>query len=385
MYRLINPIRHYDWGSTTLLQDFCGLEQDGRPAAEMWMGAHPDDPSTVVEDGAEVALDALIAADPEHALGRRVIARFGPRLPFLAKFLAAGSPLSLQVHPSLAQARHGFDDEDARGVAMDDPARRYRDRAHKPELLYALTHFDLMARLREPSVSAGLLAELDVPALDPFVSLLREPTGEPHRKVFTSLLSDRGAPPGWIPQVVAAAGRLAPGRPEFAAILELDRRFPGDTGLLAPLLLNYEQLAPGDTVFTPDGALHAYVRGLGIEVMASSDNVLRAGLTSKPVDVAEVLRIADFSAEPEGRLVAQDLDFHAPVADFALAILRAAPGSPVAGPADGPRIAMGIEGITILTSSSGRLALERGQSAFLLDADGPFGVEGTGRIAVAHV
>ncbi|NKY06460.1 mannose-6-phosphate isomerase, class I, partial [Cellulomonas hominis] len=198
MYRLDNPVRRYAWGSTTLVQQLRAQPLDGRPVAEVWIGAHPDDPSVADGTGRRVPLDALIADRPETMLGRRVLEVAGPRLPYLTKILAAAHPLSVQVHPDAAQAEAGYAEQERRGVPRDDPARTYRDRSHKPEVVYALTPFELLSGLREPEQAAKLVAELDVPALDPLVALLRgDAAGPPHRAAFGWLLGQRAADAPW--------------------------------------------------------------------------------------------------------------------------------------------------------------------------------------------
>nr|WP_241744149.1 mannose-6-phosphate isomerase, class I [Cellulosimicrobium arenosum] len=385
---LDNPVRRYSWGSATLVQQLLGRPVDGRPVAEVWMGAHPDDPSTADGGGRRVPLDVLVAAQPEAMLGRRVLDAFGPRLPYLAKILAAAHALSIQVHPTSAQAEAGFAAEQARGVGQGDAARSYRDRSHKPEVVYALTPFELLSGLREPEQSAKLVAELEVPALDPLVAVLRgEPAEVAHRGALTWLLGQRANSATWVDAVAESARDGVGARPELAVVHDLAARFPGDPGLLAPLLLNHERLEPGQALYTAPGTLHAYLRGMAVEVMAASDNVLRAGLTSKHVDVDQVLTITDFSPRLTGFLRPERVgpgvvDFRPPVADFALRVVTVRAGEELAGPADGPRVVVCTEGEAQVSAHDAR-RLQPGEAVFVPDVEGPLLVSGNGTAVVA--
>ena len=186
MDRLDNTIRPYAWGSTTAIPALLGVAPSGEPQAEMWMGAHPGAPSRTGRG----TLVEVIDADPERELGPAAVAKFGPRLPFLLKILAAGAPLSLQVHPNLAQAKEGYDDEERRGIPFDAPHRNYRDANHKPELICALTEFDGLCGFRDPLRAAELLDGLGVDSLKPYVDLLHaRPEDAALREVLTAILS----------------------------------------------------------------------------------------------------------------------------------------------------------------------------------------------------
>ncbi len=268
MWRLSNPIRGYPWGSRDFIARVQGRAHPTQaPEAELWIGAHPDSPSTL-DDGRR--LDTLIAADPLELLGAESADRFGPRLPYLMKLLAAREPLSLQAHPNGEQARAGF----AAGH------RSYVDPYHKPELIVALEEFEALCGFASSGTSAALLRPID--DLAPVVSHLDN--GD-LRSAVTMLLdwptSSRDQLVDQVAEQYSLAARLA-------------GYYPGDMGVIVALLLNHVVLQPGQGVWMPSGTLHAYVRGAGVEVMASSDNVLRGGLTRKPVDVAELLRVLRF-------------------------------------------------------------------------------------------
>lgn len=297
MDRLTNTIRPYAWGSTTAIAELIGVEPTGEPQAEMWMGAHPGAPSRTGRG----PLDEVIDEDPGRELGRAAVARFGPRLPFLLKLLAAGAPLSLQVHPDLEQAREGYEDEESRGVPIDAPNRNYKDANHKPELICALTEFDGLCGFRDPVAAADLLAGLGVDSLKPYVDLLHaKPEEGALREVLTAVLTaDPEEMAATVADATAAAERLGGAYTPYAG---LAHHYPGDPGVIAAMLLNHVRLQPGEALFLGAGVPHAYLDGLGVEIMANSDNVLRCGLTPKHVDVPELLRIVRFEATDPGVL-----------------------------------------------------------------------------------
>ncbi|MGC5037268.1 MULTISPECIES: mannose-6-phosphate isomerase, class I [unclassified Streptomyces] len=297
MDRLDNTIRPYAWGSPTAIPQLLGVEPTGEPQAEMWMGAHPGAPSRTGRG----TLVEVIGADPEKELGPAAVARFGPRLPFLLKILAAGAPLSLQVHPDLAQAQEGYADEERRGIPVDAPHRNYKDANHKPELICALTAFDGLCGFRAPLEAAGLLDDLGVDSLKPYVDLLHaHPEDAALREVLTAILTaDREEMTRTVEEAAAACTRLGGA---YAPYADIAHHYPGDPGVIAAMLLNHVRLQPGEALYLGAGVPHAYLNGLGVEIMANSDNVLRCGLTPKHVDVPELLRIVRFHAADPGVL-----------------------------------------------------------------------------------
>lgn len=297
MDRLDNTVRPYAWGSTTAIPELLGAEPTGEPQAEMWMGAHPGAPSRT-ERG---TLVEVIEADPEHELGAAAVAKFGPRLPFLLKILAAGAPLSLQVHPDLEQAKEGYADEERRGIPVDAGHRNYKDANHKPELICALTEFDGLCGFRDPLRAADLLDGLGVDSLKPYVDLLHaHPEDAALREVLTAILTaDPDDMAHTVAEAAAACNRLGG---EYAPYADIAHHYPGDPGVIAAMLLNHVRLQPGEALFLGAGIPHAYLNGLGVEIMANSDNVLRCGLTPKHVDVPELLRIVRFEAGDPGVL-----------------------------------------------------------------------------------
>ncbi|MFJ8075150.1 mannose-6-phosphate isomerase, class I [Streptomyces sp. NPDC096176] len=367
MDRLANTVRPYAWGSTTAIPELLGVAPTGEPQAEMWMGAHPGAPSRVTRGGtAEQPLSEVIAAAPERELGEAAVAKFGPRLPFLLKILAAGAPLSLQVHPDLAQARDGYGAEESAGVPIDAPHRNYKDANHKPELICALTPFDGLCGFRAPAESAELLAGLDVDSLKPYVDLLHaHPEEGALREVLTAVLTaDREEMAHTVAEAVAAAERLGG---DYAPYATLAHHYPGDPGVIAAMLLNHVRLQPGEAMFLSAGVPHAYLDGLGVEIMANSDNVLRCGLTPKHVDVPELLRIVRFEASEPGILRPEvspsgEEVYDTPVEEFRLSRYVLAPDAePCDVTAPTPQILLCTAG----SVTAGELTLAPGDSAFV--------------------
>lgn len=392
MQLIRGAIRRYAWGSRTAIAEFTGRPAPtAHPEAELWLGAHPGDPAMLEgADGRTSLLDA-IAADPDGELGPAVRKRFGDRLPFLLKVLAADEPLSLQAHPSTQQAVEGYTREDRRGVGVNSPERNYRDRSHKPELLVALGDFEALAGFRPAAASVALMQALAVPALDPYIALLADQSDASGlRALFTTWIT---APqPGietLIPAVLdGAIAYVRSGAKEFAAeartVLELGERYPGDAGVLAALLLNRISLKPGEGIFLPAGNLHSYLHGMAMEVMANSDNVLRGGLTPKHVDVPELLRVLDFHPVANARVATRhegiELVYDTPTAEFAGSVLVLDAdnlGHEVDVPSrhDGPQILVCTEGSVIARAKSGEVRMDRGQAAWVAADDGPIRVE----------
>jgi mannose-6-phosphate isomerase len=395
--RITNPAQNYAWGSVTAIPELLGQPVTGEPVAESWMGAHPSAPSRAAAADGEIGLDALIAADADALLGADVVARFGTALPYLLKLIAAGSPLSLQVHPHLEGARAGYAAEEAAGIPVDAPHRNYRDRNHKPELVYALTTFEGLCGFRAPRRAAELLVGLDAPLAKQLHGVLTaQPSAEGIRAAFTQLLEPATRPtPDEVRELAAAcAARLVDGSPSPRAdanVVALAEAFPGDPGVVTSLLLNPVTLQPGEAMFIPAGGVHAYLHGLGVEVMASSNNVLRAGLTPKHIDVDELLRNIDYVAAPPIRIAPEVFHgatrvFSAPVADFELSVTTVADDQAHPLPGHGPRILLCLDGdLTVADTQGGTLTLGRGQTAFAPATDGPLTVRGAGTLIQADV
>ncbi|WP_196716767.1 mannose-6-phosphate isomerase, class I [Actinomyces trachealis] len=375
MERLVPARQRYDWGSLSSLPELLGVKPDGRPWAELWFGTHPAGP-TRLADGR--TLSALIENEPERYLGADVVQRFGRQLPFLLKLIAPARTLSLQVHPSLEQAAAGYAVEDAAGIPIDSPQRSFRDTNHKPEMVLALTEFEAVAGFRAPRRAAEVLVDLEAPVARRMRrTLRRNPTRFGIRGAFTELVSAGTRPSAEeIDELVQEMSwRLEQGAATSAHAyrnaIAMARDFPGDPGVAAALLLNPVTLRPGEALFIPAGAVHAYISGLGAEVMASSDNVLRAGLTSKHVDVPTMLSCVDYVAAPPVRPAPEYLSratraYYAPVDDFELLVTRViAEDGALPVPGRGARLLLAVDGAVTASTSGGSLCLERGQGAFV--------------------
>ncbi|MEU4801873.1 mannose-6-phosphate isomerase, class I [Actinosynnema sp. NPDC023587] len=382
MELLHNAVRAYAWGSRTAIAELLGREVPApHPEAELWMGAHPGDPSRVIRPDGARSLVELLAEDPAGQLGTRCADRWGSRLPFLLKVLAAEEPLSLQAHPSAAQAARGFATEEAAGLALDSSVRNYKDPSAKPELVCALTEFHALAGFRAPDRTVALLRSLEAPDFAPYTELLAaQPDENGLRALFTTLITlPQTALDGLLPQVLDACVLHVKGRGDFdmecRTVLELGEAYPGDAGVLAAMLLNRLVLQPGEAIHLPAGNLHAYLHGTAVEILANSDNVLRCGLTPKHVDVPELMRVLDFACGDmpvqTGEQTAPGLwTYRTPSPEFELSRLEVVPGEELAVDHDGPQILLVTRGRARLTNPSGAsLLVERGQSVWLPASD----------------
>ena len=381
MELLQGRIRDYAWGSRTAIAELQGrpVPSNG-PEAELWLGAHPGAPATVQRDGRPVSLTELLVAEPDHWLGERLVGRFGTRLPFLLKVLAAESPLSLQAHPDAEQARAGH--------AADVGRVNYVDPYHKPELLVALSEFDALCGFRDPGESAAAIAAFGVPVLEPVVAALRDgPAGL--REAVRLLLSWPVAERAGLVAAVLAAADAGPGSADAELVRTLAAGYPEDPGVVVALLLHHVRLVPGEGIWMPAGNLHAYLRGTGVEIMAASDNVLRGGLTPKRVDVDELLRVLRFEVldEPVVRAVPVApgvVTWPVPVDDFALHRVALSAGDPRARlTLPGPRVVLCGAGTLTVDDGVGRVTLGPGEAAVGTAAGGPLLVGGEGEAYVA--
>jgi mannose-6-phosphate isomerase len=389
---LDNAIQAYAWGSYTAIS---GLRGEATPAAspqaELWMGAHPLAPSKLLGTGE--SLIQAIASAPEANLGQSVVARYGAKLPFLLKVLAAETPLSLQAHPSPEQAVEGFAADEAAGIALDSPLRNYKDRSHKPELLCALTEFWALCGFRELAQTHALLEELEVPELAQLRAQLAHGSAKIALKsAFSSLMLGPAAEQRQLALRVTEACRARQASSRFAAELgwaaRLGELYPGDVGVVSALLLNLVRLTPGEGVYLPAGNLHAYLGGMGVEIMASSDNVLRGGLTPKHVNVTELLRVLDFQplrvaiVRPEAH--GAEHCYQTPAREFRLSYFDAA-SEPLRVAVAGPEIWLVTSGEVTLASGGRSVVLGGGRSAFVQARSRELEISGAGRIFRAKV
>ena len=295
LLRLAPALKDYAWGDAEYIPRILGLTQTGRPVAEAWYGDHPQGPAGV--HGREESLLEHIRADAGYWLGPALAAR-GEGLPFLVKFLAAARPLSIQVHPDLAQARDGFAREDAAGIPRTAAERCYRDPRPKPELILALEPFEALCGFRpDDEIRAALRRRPELADLAWLCGRGWNGQKELLRYWFALPAEEVRARQAALLERLAGAELLTDAE---RLLLQIARRVPGDVvadrGLLFALLLEHVQLAPGRALFLRAGVPHAYLRGAGLEVMGASDNVLRAGLTSKPVAPDELQRVVRFAA-----------------------------------------------------------------------------------------
>ncbi|MDN3496429.1 mannose-6-phosphate isomerase, class I [Planococcus sp. APC 4015] len=370
---LSNTPRDYAWGSTSLLAGLEGRADAEVPEAEIWFGDHPGDPA-LTGDGD--TLDVWLSR------------RGAPALPYLLKLLAAGSPLSIQVHPSIAQAQAGFAREEGAGIDRDDPARTYRDANHKPELLVALTDgFRALAGVRPLAQTRRLLATIG----DAAAGLAGRLDGSPDAtaSAIAWVLSESASVDV---RAIIGAARAADSE-EFADELtlagRLDDLYPADPGIVVALLMNLVTLRRGEGLFVPAGVLHAYLEGLGVELMAASDNVLRGGLTPKHIDTGELVSVLD--AREGAAPIVRPVDdapgvgrYVVPVPDFGLRVIRAG-GDPVDVPLEGVAIALATAGsVTVEAGSTGRHeTLAPGQAVLVTADEGRLRVSGDGELFIA--
>ena len=284
LVKIGNHPRDYDWGSKTLFADVLNIEATGREMAELWFGTHPISEAFDIESNSP--LSALL----------------GKRLDFMAKFLAAEHPLSIQLHPNAAQAEAGFAAENAAGLDLADASRVFRDDKAKREAIVAITEFEMLAGLRPADQVADVLDELAERVSEGSAALLASYSAslqgaDGHRALFGAILS--GDQPSAVQAVLLGElVTLAQSDQEFryvdAALLHLlTKRFGADRGLLLALTMQQFTLEPGGAMFVETGVPHCYLSGLGAEVMTSSDNVLRGGLTQKQVSTTEFVAMLD--------------------------------------------------------------------------------------------
>ncbi|HEY2645150.1 MAG TPA: mannose-6-phosphate isomerase, class I [Galbitalea sp.] len=369
---IANTPRDYAWGSRDAIASLLGREASGGPEAEYWLGTHPGSPSVIL--------------DPATAGGATNLTEIAT-LPFLLKVLAASAPLSLQAHPTPAQARDGFARENASGIALDAIDRNYKDEAHKPELIYALSDdFSALCGFRPVADTRSLLAPLaGDAAVDDLLGRLVDDSRL--REVFEWLITRGDGVDALVARVVELVSADDRGVPEFQLVPRLAAAYPGDPGIVIALLLNLVELKPGEVLYLPAGNIHAYLGGVGIELMAASDNVLRGGLTPKHVDVPELLKVLDFRPLPVPYLVPSHPSagvsvFQPDVPDFELVVIEPGDGGVEFSPA-GEAILLCTGGAVKITGANGTAELSRGQSLFATADEPPLTFTGAGRVFLA--
>ena len=396
VYKLQNPIKNYEWGSPEWIPVLLGQKNLSRiPWAELWMGINPAGPSRIVSgaeaDGSERTdgsaradgpesipppLSELIEENPEACLGKETAGIFGT-LPFLFKVEAVAKPLSIQAHPNGSQAREGFERENRQGIPVSAPNRNYRDSNHKPEIFCALSPLAALCGFRKVTEICALIEILCLccegvqqNSLESLVTAVKREDGNPYKNLLTVIFNLENS-------TLEALGlflrkyqsQLERDFPEYKGEWEccayLAGLYPGDPGILAPLYLNIIELSPGEAMYIPAGIFHAYIHGMGIELMADSDNVLRGGLTSKHVDREELFRVLDFSEYRPEILKAPDpaaswFTYPSPAAEFALSVMRGK-GADLPYNRKGPSIVLVTDG----SAAVAQTVLSKGESIFI--------------------
>ncbi len=404
VFRLDNPIQHYDWGTPDAIPALLGIDNPGgKPCAELWMGAHPKAPSVAETPEGRMPLDRLIARDPSTILGVRASGRFGPALPFLFKVLSAARPLSIQAHPSKLKAERGFEKENFESIPLDAPERNYRDSNHKPEMLVALEDFEGLCGFRPIPEILRLIKSVAPREYERIAGHLERNPGKVELSVlfYRFITYSANLKRDLLYYTERRIRRILEHeqdeeiRSALTWVLTLMRIYPGDVGALAPLVMNLFRLAPGQGIFIGSGQIHAYLRGTGLEIMANSDNVLRGALTAKNIDIPELLSVLSFT--PEGVRILTPLEagesveeYPSGAEEFRLDRLRLEPGSTARRRLPGPEILLCLEGWVTISeeaggSGRGSLALERGGCAFVTADLRDYSLSGNGLVFRAGV
>ncbi|MEN9579313.1 MAG: mannose-6-phosphate isomerase [Pseudomonadota bacterium] len=390
MYRLQNPVMNYAWGSKSAIAALQGRQSSALPEAELWMGAHPQAPSALRIGGELAPLGEALAQAAAPLLGEACATAFDGQLPFLFKVLAAAEPLSIQAHPNLEQARAGFAREETSAVPRGDATRTYRDANHKPELLCALTEFHALCGFRDAAELSAVFDQLELrqsPALKALLGEVQSDRQAGTRSLVSQILSDPAICAAALPVLLRAAATRGPSSdfaPTCTWITRLNEKYPGDPGVLLSLFLNYVKLEPEEAIYLPAGVPHAYLEGTGVELMANSDNVIRGGLTSKHIDVPELLNILDCSnsdvqvLRPMGAPLTR---YVTPADEFELWRLDVKDEAYPLPEARGPQIVLCVEGRITLSTAQAELALDlaTGESVFITGGAKSVAIAGHGK------
>ncbi len=388
-YPMTNVIQNYAWGSTTSFNQLFDIDNaKSEPQAELWMGAHPNGCSMVEAEGVTTQLSQLINSNRDAFIGAHIANHFG-ELPYLFKVLAAEKALSIQVHPNKHQAETGYAREEQQGIPLSASERNYKDPNHKPELVYALTRYQAMNGFRSiPDIIANF-TQLDIAEIKPLLNaLIVSQNSNGLRHFFSGLLSLEGEAKEMSLSVLLAQANISTD-PLMALILELEIQYPGDIGLFAPLLLNVITLEPGQAMFLDAETPHAYIKGTGLEIMANSDNVLRAGLTPKHMDIDELAACTIFEEKPFDTLLLEPninsdmLEYPIPVEDFKFAIIPIANQRNVC--VDSAEILLPLDEAMTLEHENGQsCVVDKGQSVFVPAFAQNYTLTCAGRVARAY-
>lgn len=381
-----NVIQTYAWGSRTSINELFDIPNpENAPQAEIWMGAHPNGCSSVEWESNQIKLSDLIAKDTASFLSAETVKEFG-ELPYLFKVLAANQALSVQVHPSKREAEVGYEKENQAGIPLTSPVRNYKDPNHKPELVYALTSYQAMNGFRSFSDILHRFQSIKSETLLPLIQKFSaNQTASGLENFFTTLLSLNGAEKELaLHDLLNFAHQKTSDISEL--ILELSQTYPGDIGLFTPLLLNVITLNPGEAMYLDARTPHAYLKGTGLEVMANSDNVLRAGLTPKHIDVIELASCTAFKEKPFDTLTLEptvhefgEQKYAIPVNDFKFS-LYPSPQQAVVKP-QSAEIIMAIDEEVVLSHLSETFVLQKGQSVFIPAYVDEYSIQSQARVA----
>jgi len=375
IYKMVNPVQRYEWGSHRFIQELLGTRADiGSPVAELWMGAHPRSSSFIA--ALDRPLHLLIAENPEKWVGQASAIDNNPQLPFLFKILAARLPLSIQAHPNLDAARMGFNQENSLGIPIDYPKRLYKDPNHKPELLLALTEFHALCGFRDHSqILSHIMALIDYSQFSYLLDYVRDPSDPSLMNLFKYLIStDKHTASAIIDSYLSGLSKVAHD-PSYIPLYSWSHRlaecYPGDIGILAPMLMNIVTLSPFQALYIPPGVLHSYLEGSGAEIMANSDNVLRCALTPKHIDSDELLKVALIQPSIPQIIKAIcvndcETSYSAPVKEFALTVIRLrSTDHHQFSPAGFPLILFCLDGSFTLMDKGSATQLYRGEAVFV--------------------
>ncbi|MGF1703441.1 mannose-6-phosphate isomerase, class I [Photobacterium makurazakiensis] len=389
-YQMNNVIQDYAWGSKTSISSLFGIKNpESKPQAEIWMGAHQNGCSKITVADKPILLSEFIYRHKTALIGEKADKLFGD-LPYLFKVLAADKALSIQVHPSKEQARVGFAYEEAMGIPQSDSHRNYKDPNHKPELIYALTTYQAMNGFREYDEIVGLFSAIEIEEISALVNLLQANQNQTGlKRFFEAILSLNGTIKTTIVTKLTDYAEKHRDDALFSLILELAEQYPGDIGLFSPLMLNTITLEQGEAMYLHACTPHAYIKGTGLEIMANSDNVLRAGLTPKHMDVKELVDCTCFTptSVDELRLIPNRYsnvdNYPIPVPDFKFSVYHNANKTPLK--VNSAEILLALDTPLTVTHADGEtMTVNKGESIFITACTESYYANSEGAFARAY-
>ncbi len=389
IFKLRNHIREYIWGSKTFIANLQGKDEASKePQAELWMGTHLSAPSRVMINGKEKSLRDIISEQPYKMLGKKVAGEFKNELPFLFKILAAASPLSIQAHPNKDQAQKGFERENRENIPLNSSERNYKDDNHKPELICALTNFEVMCGFQPIIEIVDRIKYLQLEDLIHGIDEFEiDHSTKNLKKLFLKLMSEHDD--NQTKQVSILINKITELEPRneneiliFRWIARLAAIYPKDMGVFSPLFLNIIKLKPGEALFIEAGVLHAYLNGCGVEIMANSDNVLRGGLTPKKIDFPELIKVLKFDDKGLKRIQPKfsnnEYIYQTNAKEFQLSKILVKDAEPfVKANISTVEIILCTEGSGSITWSDSTLELKTGDSIFIPFAISEYSIEGS--------